>query len=76
MSLEKYGRAIQKSLFVKNNQDSAFPHTCENSKMFNTKYFSCVASNSDFLHVIPVRVIVPCFQRAKPLKRQMYSGSS
>ena len=41
MSLEKYGRAIQKSLFVKNNQDSAFPHTCENSKMFNTKYFSC-----------------------------------
>ena len=40
MTLEKYGRAIQKSLLVKNNQDSAFSHICENLKMFNTKYFS------------------------------------
>ena len=42
MLVEKYGWAIQKSLFRKTNQDSIFPHTRENSKMFalNSKYFS------------------------------------
>ena len=42
MSVEKYGWAIQKSLFGLSNQDSTFSHTCENSKMLNitSKYFS------------------------------------
>ena len=42
MSLEKYGWAIQKSLFSWTNQDSTFFYTRENSKMFNKtlKYFS------------------------------------
>ena len=42
MSVEKYGWAIQKSLFAETNQDSTFSHTRENSKMFNitSKYFS------------------------------------
>ena len=35
MLVEKYGWAIQKSLFAETNQDSAFSHTRENSKMFN-----------------------------------------
>ena len=42
MSVEKYGWAIQKSLFAQTNQDSIFPHTRDNSKMFNitSKCFS------------------------------------
>ena len=42
MSVEKWDWAIQKSLFQQANQDSAFSHTCVNSKMFNItlKYFS------------------------------------
>ena len=42
MPAEKYGWAIQKSLFVQTNQDSTFSHTREISKMFNitSKYFS------------------------------------
>ena len=42
MLVEKYGWAIQKSLFALTNQDSKFSHTRENSKMFNitSKYFS------------------------------------
>ena len=42
MSVEKYGWAIQKSLFAETNQDSTFSHTRENSKMFNitSKCFS------------------------------------
>ena len=42
MLVEKYGWAIQKSLFALTNQDSTFSHTNENSKMFNitSKYFS------------------------------------
>ena len=42
MLVEKYGWAIQKSLFAETNQDSPFPHTRENSKMFNiaSKCFS------------------------------------
>ena len=42
MLTEKYGWAIQKSLFGKTNQDSTFPHTRENSKLFDitSKYFS------------------------------------
>ena len=41
MLVEKYGWAIQKSLFAETNQDSTFSHTHENSKMFNitSKYF-------------------------------------
>ena len=41
MLVEKYGWAIQKSLFAQTNQDSTFSHTRENSKMFNItlKYF-------------------------------------
>ena len=35
MSVEKYGWAIQKSLFAWTNEDSAFSHTRENLKMFN-----------------------------------------
>ena len=35
MSVEKYGWAIQKSLFAWTNQDSTFSHTYENLKMFN-----------------------------------------
>ena len=35
MLVEKYGWAIQKSLFAETNQDSTFSHTRENSKMFN-----------------------------------------
>ena len=34
MSVKKYGWAIQKSLFAQTNQDSTFPHTRKNSKMF------------------------------------------
>ena len=42
MLVEKYGCAIQKSLFAETNQDSAFSHTRKNTEMFNTtsKYFS------------------------------------
>ena len=42
MLVEKYGWAIQKSLFAETNQGSTFYHTRENSKMFNitSKYFS------------------------------------
>ena len=42
MLVEKYGWAIEKSLFAETNQDSTFSHTRENSKMFNitSKYFS------------------------------------
>ena len=35
MLVEKYGWAIQKSLFVETNQDSTFSQTRENSKIFN-----------------------------------------
>ena len=42
MLVEKYGWAIQKSLFAETSQDSIFSHTRGNSKMFNvtSKYFS------------------------------------
>ena len=42
MLVEKYGWAIQKSLFAETNQDSAFSQTRENSKIYNitSKYFS------------------------------------
>ena len=42
MLVEKYGWAIQTSLFVETNQDSTVFHARENSKMFNitSKYFS------------------------------------
>ena len=42
MLVEKYGWAIQKSLFSETNQDCTFSHTRENSKAFNiaSKYFS------------------------------------
>ena len=42
MLVEKYGWAIQKSLFAETNHNSTFSHTRENSKMFNisSKYFS------------------------------------
>ena len=42
MSVEKYGAPIQKTLFIETNQDSAFSHTRDNSKIFNilAKYFS------------------------------------
>ena len=38
---EKYGWAIQKSLFAETNQDSMFSRARENSKMFNitSEYF-------------------------------------
>ena len=41
MLVEKFGWAIQKSLFAETNQDSAFFHTRKNSKIFNitSKYF-------------------------------------
>ena len=44
MSVEKYGCAIQKSLFTLTNQDSTFSGTRENSKMFNitSKYFKII----------------------------------
>ena len=35
MLVEKYGWAIQKSLFAETSQDFTFYHTSENSKMFN-----------------------------------------
>ena len=34
MLAEKYGWAIQKSLFADTNQDFTFSHTRENSKMY------------------------------------------
>ena len=42
MFVEKYGWAIQNSLFAETNQDSTFPYIHENSKMFHitSKYFS------------------------------------
>ena len=70
MSVEKFGWAIQKSLFAQTNQDSTFSHTRENSKMFNitSKYFwffnnSHLQAKSRiqqeiFLHDIPVCIIV------------------
>ena len=44
MLVEKYGWAIQKSLFAKTNQDSTFSHTGENSKMFNFAATNCIRS--------------------------------
>ena len=48
MLVEKYGQAIQKSLFPVTNQDSTFFRTDENSKMFNitSKYFSFFSNKS------------------------------
>ena len=42
MLVEKYGWAIQKSLFAETNQGSTFSHNHENLKIFNitSKYFS------------------------------------
>ena len=42
MPVEEYGWGIQKSFFAYTNQDSTFPHSSKNSKMFNIflKYFS------------------------------------
>ena len=42
MLVQKYGWAIQKSLFAETNQDSTYCYTRENSKMFNItpKYLS------------------------------------
>ena len=42
MLVEKYGWAIQKSLFAETNHDSTFFQTTENSRMFHitSKYFS------------------------------------
>ena len=42
MPVDKYGWAIQKSLFTETNQDSVFFHTRKNPKMFDitSKYFS------------------------------------
>ena len=42
MSVEKYGWTIQKDSLAYTNQDSAFSHIRENSKVFNitSKYFS------------------------------------
>ena len=42
MSVERYGLAVQQSLFEYTNQDSTFSNTCENSKMLNitSKYFT------------------------------------
>ena len=72
MSVDKYGWAIQNGIFADTNQDSTFSHTCENSKMFNitSKYFSFFKNKPparcrvahitrDFLHVIPVHIMVP-----------------
>ena len=44
---EKYGWAIQKSLFAETNQDCTFSHTSENLKMFNvtSKYFTFLTIN-------------------------------
>ena len=41
MSVEKYGWAIQKSLFAQTTQDSTFTHIRGNSKLLNitSKYF-------------------------------------
>ena len=72
MSVEKYGWAIQKSLFALTIQDFTFSYTRENSKMFSitSKYFTFFSNKSpasrvahisrDFLDVIPVHIIVPC----------------
>ena len=35
MSVDKYGWAIQKTLFAQTNQCAIFSHTRENSKKFN-----------------------------------------
>ena len=42
MLVEKYGWAIEKSVFSETNQDSTFSYTLEDSKMLNitSKYFS------------------------------------
>ena len=42
MLVEKYGWAIEKSLFAETNQDSTFSQTRKNSNMFNltSKCFS------------------------------------
>ena len=42
MLVEKYGWAIQESLFAETNQDTTFSHTREILKLFNItlKYFS------------------------------------
>ena len=47
MLVEKYGWAIQKSLFAETNQDSTFSHTRENSKMFHitSKYLAFLTIN-------------------------------
>ena len=72
MSIEKYGQAIQKSLFSQTNQGSTFSHISQNSKMFNitSKYFnflnnkppasqvSCAYNKGIFIQVIPVCIKV------------------
>ena len=37
MSVEKYGSAIEKSIFTKTNQDFTFSHIRENSKILDSK---------------------------------------
>ena len=53
MLVEKYGWAIQKSLFAQTNQDSTFSHTRNNSKMFNIDTNSIpgkIYGNSGMVH--------------------------
>ena len=47
MLVEKYGWAIQKSLFAETSQDCTFSYTNENSKMFNiaSKYLPFLTIN-------------------------------
>ena len=71
MFVDKYGWAIQESLFAQTNQDSKFSHIRENSTMFNitSKCFSFFNNkpptkmsrvySKGFSFVFPVRVIVP-----------------
>ena len=46
MLVEKYGWAIQKSLYAETNQDSTFSRTRENSKLFNITLIYCSFFNN------------------------------
>ena len=86
MLVEKYGWAIQKSLFTETNQDSAFSQTSGNSKMYNitSKYFSffnnkplacwVVHIARDFLTCYSSSYYSPMVKRNKNLVKEFPGG--
>ena len=76
MSVEKYGWAIQRSLFAWTNQESTFSPTHKNSKMFSitSKYFSFFNNTPPACWVAHItRDFLTCYSCSR-LKQTMNCG--